>query len=102
MHVDLLGQVCKAHHRIRGPIDAPYPALVECHRFEQRPAQGLHNAAFDLVADAVRIHCLAAVDSRHYAYDADLAVALDLDLERDRAVGRGILVTRESKAAAAR
>src|SRR5437879_1537268 len=75
---------------------------VECHCFVDRPRKRLHDAALDLVADAVRIDRLAAVDDRGDARDLDpAAVALDHHLQRHRAIGREILVTGKGEARAA-
>jgi len=48
----------------------------------------LKNAAFDLVADSVRVHDLAGVDRSDDTPDLNHAgLALDVDLHRDCAVG---------------
>ena len=61
---------------------------------------GLHDAALDLVHDAVRVHGVAAVHgARDTAHPDRARLALDLDLHRDRAVGGEVLVAREGEAA---
>src|SRR5262249_47695159 len=64
------------------------------------PAHRLHDAALDLVANAIGIDRLSAVNRAHGADDAHAArLALDFGFYRDCAIGREILVAREGEAA---
>src|SRR5207253_4672656 len=68
----------------------------------ERPARRLHDAALDLIANAVGIDRLAAIDGRHCAqYFNAPRFAVDLDVDRKREVCTEILVTREREAASA-
>jgi hypothetical protein len=55
---------------------------VEADLFAGRPAERLDDRAFDLIANAVRIDRLAAIDRRNRTRDRDTpAPPLDFDLE---------------------
>src|SRR5882672_11684421 len=69
---------------------------VVSHRFHQRPARGLDDAALDLVHDAIRVDDLPGIDRRHGAHDAHLAArAIDFDVGDHRHVTRQVLVLGE-------
>src|SRR5581483_5065475 len=59
LDLDAARHVREAQDRIAAPVAARDPALVEGDRLERRPAERLQDAAFDLVADAVRVYRLA-------------------------------------------
>src|SRR5205814_563325 len=76
---------------------------VVAHRFHQRPARRLDDAALDLVDDAVRVDDLPGIDRRDRARDAHLAArAIDFDVGDHRHVAGEILVLGEREAATAR
>src|SRR6266508_3350104 len=102
MDLDTVRQVGKAHDRVGAPIPAGNLRSVERHLFVQGPACGLHDAALDLIANAIGIDDLTAVvggdepDRPHAA-----AFALDLDLDCNCRIGGEILVACKAEAAAA-
>ncbi len=65
--LDAVRHRIETQDRIGLPVDAGDPGVVEGHAFVQRPAHRLHDRAFDLVDQPVRIDHLAAVDGRHRA-----------------------------------
>src|SRR5262249_12173102 len=93
----------EAHDRVIGPRPGGHARLVEAHRFHQRPARGLDDAALDLVDDAVGIDDLARVDRGDDAADAHpAALAIDLDVRDQRAVAGKVLVPGEGEPTPAR
>ena len=98
----LFGHRIETQDRIGLPVDAGDPGIVEGNAFIQGPAHRLHDRAFDLVDQPVRIDHLPAVDRRHRADQAWTAgLAIYLNLGSNGAIGRQILVTRKGKAEAA-
>src|SRR3981081_4687992 len=92
----------EAQDRIAAPVAARDPRIAEGHRLERRPADGLHDCALDLVADAVRIDGLAAVHRRDHATPAQLAgLALDRRFHGDRYVSSEVFVACERESAPA-
>src|SRR5262249_47412898 len=65
--VDPLGDAGEAHDRVARPVAAGDAGSVEAYGLVQRPARRLNDPAFDLVADAIRVHGFAAVGRRHGA-----------------------------------
>ena len=73
---------------------------IEGDAFVKRPARGLENAPFDLVADAVVIDRLAAIHSGSATHQADAAAPmLKADLNGNRRTGAEILIPRKGEAA---
>src|SRR5207248_7789442 len=100
--VDTLRNACEAHDRIAAPVAAGDAHVVERYRLVQGPAQRLHDAALDLIADAVGIDGVAAVDYGDNAHDIDTAAfAVDVDFHCHRRIRAKILVAREPESAAA-
>ena len=78
----------------------PEKREVEGDAFVKRPARGLENAPFDLVADAVGIDRLAAIHSGSGTHQADAAAPmLEADLDGNRRIGAEILIPRKGEAA---
>src|SRR5271170_1940727 len=73
MHIDAIGHVVEPDDGVTAPIPAGDLRLGVVNRFVERPAGGLHDAALDLVFDAVGADGIAAVDRGDGAYHADLA-----------------------------
>ena len=102
VNLDAFGHRIETQDRIGLPVDAGDPGVVEGNAFVQRPAHRLHDRAFDLVDQPVRIDHLAAVDRRHRADQTRTAgLAVHLNLGSNGAIGRQILVARKGKAEAA-
>ena len=73
---------------------------IEGDAFVKRPARGLENAPFDLVADAVGIDRLGAIHSGSGTHQADaVAPMLEADLDGNRRIGAQVLVPRKGEAA---
>src|SRR5262245_43926260 len=85
------------------PVARQNPAPVEAHLFLQRPAHRLHDAAFDLVDQPVRIDDQARIDRRPGPRHTHCAAAtVDLDLRHHRYVAGEVLVLGEGDPAPAR
>src|ERR1700690_1702859 len=67
VHLDAAENLLEPQDRIGGPVAALDTHAVEGDLLVQAPARSLHDRAFDLVFDAVRIDCLTAVISRYRA-----------------------------------
>src|SRR5689334_9851873 len=92
----------EAQDRIGRPVDARNARVVEGDALIQGPAHGLQDAAFDLVADTVRIDDLAGIDRGDGAHHARAPrFALYFDFAREGAIGGEVLVAREREAAPA-
>src|SRR5438067_6004585 len=101
MHLYAVRHATKAKDRIGTPVLAGDASVIESVRLVQGPARRLHNAALDLVADAVRIHRLPAIDRRHRAYDPNPpGISVDRDLCCYRRIGPKVLVASEGETAA--
>src|SRR6185369_3402696 len=102
VHLDALRQSGEADRREARPVAAQDGLAVEAHRLVQRPARRLHNGAFGLIADAVRVDGLAGVDGGDDAAELDRAgLVLDFGLAREGAIGGEVLVARKGEAATA-
>src|SRR5207248_10432705 len=98
MHVDASRNVGKARDRIATPIGARDRRVVERYGFVERPARGLYDTAFDLIANTVGIDGLAAIDRGDCAQDFYASrFAFDLDVDRHREIGAEVLVARKRK-----
>ena len=75
--VDALRNLGEAQHRIPAPVRALDRGPSNVDRFVQRPARRLDDAALDLVANAVGIHRLAAVDRGDGAHDCARCLSRD-------------------------
>src|SRR5450755_350607 len=100
VHLDAAENLFEPQNRIACPIAAFNPHAVEGDLLEQGPTRGLHNRAFDLVFDAVRIDRLPAVVSRYRAAQTNAArISVDLEIERNRHIGGQVFVLSECKTA---
>ena len=82
---DDLGHVGKRQDRIASPVEAGDRAAAERQLLDHAAAHGLHDVAFDLVAQAVGIDDLAAVVHDEHAIDLDPARrAIDRHVGDDR------------------
>src|SRR5207245_1176159 len=83
-----------------GPVTRADLARIEFDFLLQRPAHGLHDAAFDLVFEAVRIDDLAGIDRGVEAWHRDASAgAVDLDIGDHRNICGEILVFGKANAA---
>ncbi len=74
---------------------------VETYGFVERPARGLHDGAFDLVANAVGVDWLSAVDRGDDPTEVDpTGFVLDPQFQSNCAVCAEIFVAGEGKAPA--
>src|SRR6478736_7760422 len=98
MNLDAVGDRVEAQDRIGLPVDAGDPPIVEGNAFIQGPTHRLHDRAFDLVDQPVRIDHLTAVDRRHRANQPRTpGLPIDFYLGSNSAIGRQILVARKSE-----
>src|SRR6266851_2350826 len=93
-----LGHLAEAQDRVALPVARTDAGGVEPHALLQGPADGLDDAAFELVDRAVRIDDEAGVGGAPDAGDAD--TLLDLDLGDDRGICGDVFVAGEGDAAA--
>src|SRR5262245_415109 len=100
--LDSVRDCIEAQDRIARPVDALDRGLIKIDALVECPAERLHDATLDLVANAVRIDDLAGIDGRYRPYDARTAGhPRDFDLHRYRAIGRQVLVACKRKAPSA-
>ena len=89
----------KSKDGITAPVRTLDMTAVERNLLVKRPTGGLHNGAFDLVSNSIRIDGLPAIDRSDHASDLDAAgLVLDGQIQRNSAIGAKNLVTRESEA----
>src|SRR5271166_4937431 len=75
------------------PVQARDARAVECHPLLQRPAQGLHDIALDLIFDPIRVDDLTAIMDNKEARNADVSrVAVDFDFGHGANIGAIVLI----------
>src|SRR5712664_2827781 len=102
MYLDAVGYRVEPQDRIGLPVDTGDPCIVEGHGLVQRPAHRLHDRAFDLVDQPVRIDHLTAIDRRYRAHQTRTpGLLVHFHLGGNGAISREILVARKGKAESA-
>jgi hypothetical protein len=87
----------EAQNWVTCPIAAGRASFIEGGFLDKRPAGGLDDAAFDLIAYAIRVDRFAAIDRSDGAHDPDQsAIARNLDLHRYGGIGAEVLEARKA------
>jgi long-chain acyl-CoA synthetase len=96
--LDAVGHRVEAQDRIGLPVDAGDPGVIETNAFIQRPAHRLHDRAFDLVDQPIRIDYLTAVDGGDRTHQTrPPGLPVHFHFGGNGAVGREILVARKGE-----
>src|SRR5262249_14172334 len=90
---DHLWHLRESDDRIACPIEARHLRAIEGNLLLQRPAEGLHHIALELILDTVGVDDLAAVLHHEETLDPDIAgLAINLDVSDRTDIGPNQLV----------
>ena len=100
LYLDAAKNILETQDRIGGPVTTRDTRSVKGNLLQQSPTRGLHDRAFDLIFDTVRIDCLPAVVRRDCAAEPNVTgLAVDLKIQRDCHIRSKVFVFREGESA---